>query len=233
LWANDFEEGNDALRKGEYDRAIACFTAWIREHPQHGTAYYNRGNAYSRKKAVAEAIADYSEAIHLDPKNPLPYNNRGNAYRARREYDKAIEDYSEAIHLNPGDALAHNNRGCAHGNKKEYDNAIEDFEKAIRLNPFYAAPHNNLAWLLATCSKDSVRDGKRALELATKACELTNWEDPPMLDTLAAANAETSNFEEAVKWVKKALDLDDDTDKAEEHRRQLRLYRDKKPYRVE
>ncbi len=118
--------------------------------------------------------------------------------------------------------------------KKEYDKAIADFEEAIHLAPDDSEGYNALAWLLATCPQDGVRDGKKAVELATKACELTKYEDADPLSTLAAAEAECGHFETAVKWQKKALEVGfDDDDDTKEAREQLKLYQAGKPYRDE
>jgi tetratricopeptide (TPR) repeat protein len=76
------------------------------------------------------------------------------------------------------------NRGMGYRVKKEYDKAIEDFSQTIRLDPKNATAYNNLAWLLATCPKDGVRDGKKAIEYATKACELSQWQNAANLGTL-------------------------------------------------
>jgi len=46
---------------------------------------------------------------------------------------------------------------------------------------------NNFAWVLATSPNDEVRSGKRSDELASKACEVTKYEQPHILSTLAAA----------------------------------------------
>jgi serine/threonine-protein kinase len=89
-----------------------------------------------------------------------------------------------------------------------------------------------LAWLLATCWDDSIRDGKREVELATKACELTEWKDPVYVDTLAAAYAEAGKFDEAVKWEKKAMEQPGVLGPAalEQAKAQLKLYVAHKPY---
>jgi tetratricopeptide (TPR) repeat protein len=79
-----------------------------------------------------------------------------------------------------------------------------------------------------------VRDGKKALEYAKKACELAEDTDPDLFDTLAAAYAENGNFAEAVKWLKKGLESPDFTkDRREKALSRLKLYERAKAYRDE
>jgi tetratricopeptide (TPR) repeat protein len=93
---------------------------------------------------------------------------------------------------------------------------------------------NGLAWILATAPLDEVRDGKRAVALATKACESDGFKDPRFVDTLAAAYAECGDFESAINWSEKALNMLDSPD--EERWRSpftsaLESYKAKKPTR--
>jgi tetratricopeptide (TPR) repeat protein len=150
----------------------------------------------------------------------------------------ANHDYDEAVRLlrlylkDHKDPAAYSARGLAFYQKKEYEKAITDYSEAIRLNPTDARTINNLAWVLATCPDDKVRDGKRAIECATKACGLSNWRDFGYVDTLAAAYAEAGNFKDAVQWQKKALDLDiEDKENLEQAQQRLKLYEQGKPYR--
>ena len=93
---------------------------------------------------------------------------------------------------------------------------------------------NNLAWNLATSRAPALRDGKRAVELAKRACELSSREDPTHLDTLAAAFAEVGNFDAAVKTQLEAIRLISKGDPSEKgYRDRLELYQAKRPYRVE
>ncbi len=140
--------------------------------------------------------------------------------------DQAEDD--ELAAREPQDAEDFLERGDGYAERGEYQKALADYKEALRLAPDNADACNSLAWLLATCPDDGVRDGRRAVELATKACRSSDWKDADYLGTLAAAHAECGDFKEAVKWQKEALKLGLDD---EEARRQLKLYQQGKPYR--
>jgi serine/threonine-protein kinase len=90
-----------------------------------------------------------------------------------------------------------------HGAKR-YAEQLKLLEGGVQSCPDRLEYRNDLAYLLATLPEDSLRDGKRALELA-KAIVARDAEDPAYLDTLAAAHAENGNFEDAVKASDAAL----------------------------
>jgi tetratricopeptide (TPR) repeat protein len=231
-FGGDLERGLEALNKKDYDLAIACYNAYIRENSKDAAGHIGRGEAYRGKKNYDKAIEDFSEAIRLDPNSALGYINRAGGYHDKKEYHKAIKDHDEVIRLLPKSAATYFLRATDYYNNKEYDKAIKDYEEAIRLKPKFDAAYNGLAWILATCPKDSVRDGKKAIEFATKACELSQWKEANNLDTLAAANAEAGNFKEAVKWAKQVIELGlHDKAETEKARHRLNLYEQRKPFR--
>ena len=129
---------------------------------------------------------------------------------------------NEAIRLDPKIAVAYSNRGAAWWGKKEYDKAIGDYNEAIRLDPKYADRYESLAWLMATCPDAKHRDGRKAVELATRACELNE-----------AAYAEAGDFDKAVEWQEKASKLYTDADDRKKGEDRLKLYQQRKPYREE
>ena len=108
------------------------------------------------------------------------------------------------------------------------DEARAQFRIYIR-SEFAAVPLNQLAMELATSADADHRDGTIAVEAATKACQQTAWEAPYILDTLANAYAEFGDFESAVKWESKAIELATDEDEKEYCKYLLRMYQEKKP----
>ena len=83
----------------------------------------------------------------------------------------------------------------------EHAKAVSDYESAFKQNQTDDNLLNNWAWTLATSDQDEVRDGDKALELALRACEVSEYKKPHILSTLAAAYAESGDFENAKKWV--------------------------------
>ena len=103
----------------------------------------------------------------------------------------------------PNNAVAHTNLG----NLLPAREAIAEYEKAIAADPESAEALNNLAWELAACPEASLRDGKRGVDLATRAVNRFGGNDPVTLRTLAAALAEAGRFSEAIQIAELALPL--------------------------
>ena len=89
---------------------------------------------------------------------------------------------------------------------------------------------NFVAWSLATALEDVIRDGKVALEVAKKACELSKWKKCETLDTLAAAYAEVGDFENAIRWQKESLKYVSPA-QLQEYTAHLKTFESRKPIR--
>ena len=146
--------------------------------------------------------------------------------------EQAAAYYTEYLRNHPTSTWAYRGRGIVWDEKGDYSNALKDYTEAIRLDPAYALAYNNIGWLLATCPVASRRDGKRAVTTARKACELSGWKDANNIGTLGAACAESGDFDEAIRWETKAMEmLSTDAAYVKGARERLALYREGKPYR--
>ena len=138
--------------------------------------------------------------------------------------------FTEAIALDPYSAEPHINLGSLLFQRGDLAAAAAQFTEAIRLDPDIGEAYNNLAMLLASCPDPRFRDGPRAIENATRACELTHWSRPDTLDTLAAAHAEVGDFAAAIARQEQAIDMLPDGPRKDDYRTRLALYRAGKPY---
>jgi tetratricopeptide (TPR) repeat protein len=218
--------------EGELEKALQDLNDAIRLNPFSPVGFSNRGMVYDELQEYDNAIRDYDEALRRDPRDALTYNNRGIVYKAKRDYDQAIRDYSLAIRFDPRSSDAYFNRANANKSRKAYEQAVSDYSQVIRLDAKDADAYSNLAWLLATCPDGRVRNGQKAVEYATKACELTSWKSSYVLATLGVAYAEMGRFEEATRWQKKALESSQyEKEEGEQGRQRIVLFQDHLPYR--
>ena len=215
--------------KGDLDRAIDDYSEAIRLDGQFALAYRNRGDVHRKRDDYAAAIADYTEAIRLDRHDKWAVAYRGLAFELKDELDRAIADYTEAIRLDSQFTGVYRVRARVHGKLGKFGSQIAYYRQAVRTDSTDAHAQNIRAWALATCPDASLRDGEEAVRHATRACELTDWENVNNIDTLAAAYAEAGDFENAVRWQKKATDLVE-AEQKEDYQSRLALYESGQPY---
>lgn len=216
--------------KKEFGKAVADFGQVLRLKPDW-SAYYNRGIAYYEKGDHDRAIADANKAIKLEPKESSQRADcfllRAHGYFDKENAQAAMNDLNAAIKLDQRRADAYVLRGILYKVRHEYQKSLEDYDRAIGLEPTDPRSYDVEAYLLAVCPMPKYRNGKKAIEYATKACELTEWRAADSLQTLAAAYAESGQFDQAVKFQTKAAEIDP---KAVDTKR-LALYQQKQPFR--
>ncbi len=133
------------------------------------------------------------------------------------------------MEADPKSAIAYDARGSAWQHKGEYDKALADCAKAVAIDPKHESAYANLGLIYATCPDAKYRDGKKAVENAEKAHQLSEGKIWYYLGTLAAAYAESGDFAKAQKWQEKAIDLAPEVAKPH-YRTRLELYKQEKPY---
>jgi membrane associated rhomboid family serine protease len=145
--------------------------------------------------------------------------------------DEAALAYLKIIHKHhPEHDWAATSAALILKKRKDYAAARQLLERTVE-HTSGAVVANLLAWLISTCPDDTIRDGPRAVMLAKRACDATDWAEPSILDTLAAAYAESGDFESAVKWSEKSQLHYNDDEGALEMKQHLESFRAGKPVR--
>jgi tetratricopeptide (TPR) repeat protein len=189
---------------GIYRNEETLWRGTLARNPGSWMAENNLGLALVHKGQRQEAIAHFRQALRIKPDDGKAMNNLGNALVMNGELGEAIAQYRQALETNPADVEAHFNLGNALVGQGNVQEAVAQFRAASALKPANIYMLNALAWWLATAADATVRNGTEALALAEKAVNLGGDNNPILLQTLAAAYAETGRYAEASQTARRA-----------------------------
>jgi tetratricopeptide (TPR) repeat protein len=200
--------------------------------PHRSDIQWRLGGHYASHGRFAEAVQQYQTSLRIRPAEGLHLalaellEQHGDDEGALTNYLAACELRQDPYVLSKAAAIL-----LKLGRAGE---AIDQYRQAVLLSPNMVAALNDLAWLLATDRDAANRDGAEAVQLAERACVLTDRKVPVMVGTLAAAYAEAGRFKEAIETAQQARDLAEaagQTKVAERNRQLLKLYQSGRPCR--
>ncbi len=221
-------------QQGNIEAAIDDVDTVLGAEPQLRPAVRFKSDLLAASDRMDAAINLMSSYLENTPGDLEMQLRLGTYLLMQRRSSQAISTLSKVIDATPENVAALRSRGDAYLNVGRHADAIADYERAIRLAEQDSGLLNNLAWVLATSPQDEVRSGERSVELATEACKLTEYSAPHILSTLAAGYAESGDFDTAIKWSTKAVELasqQGDGGIDEQLQSELESYRQKKPWR--
>lgn len=205
--------------------------AVLRASPGLVAGYLMRARIRAADDDATGAIEDLELVIENSRNPPSDWVMQLAAYYSMDEQPrKAIRLMGKVIDAEPENWQALRTRGDTLLSIGKHKEAVADYEAALKLANEESGLLNNLAWVLSTSPMDDVRDGERAIKLATKACELTDYKEAHILSTLASGYAETGDFETAKKWSAKAVERGEGEMK-EQLEQELKSYQEGKPWR--
>ncbi len=164
----------------------------------------------------------------------MVYWKDGKLDEAQQQFEAILKiQFDPTLHFEGGREPVYRALGLLLAVRHQPKKALEQLDEAIKARPQQPEPRRHKAWILATSLDNSVRDGRKAVECAEQALELTPGKLPEYWDTLAAAEAETGNFKEAVEAEERALQEAQparDDDIIPGMQRRLELFRSGLPY---
>ncbi len=203
------ELGALLLDRGHPGDALAEFRKAVALEPGSAAAHANLGRALAAKGESERARAELARAIDLQPGYAPAHYHLGVALAGEGKMAEAIGQWREAVKCDSGYPDAQGALAGALYAQGETAEALAHWRAAINLVPTDAAALRQAAWILATSPQASLRNGQEALELAVRAAEVSGTKDAAVLDTLAAAYAESGRFKDAVLTARRALALAD------------------------
>jgi tetratricopeptide (TPR) repeat protein len=213
------------MKMHESAQALADLDEAVRLNPELAIAYLNRSAYWVLQGDDGKAIDEATKSLQLEP-TPMGFLERGRIWADRKEIDKAIEDFTEAIKLNPKWTAPLLNRSEMWMWKRDYAKALDDLSQIVQIEPRNAESWQQLALERAGCPDPKVRDLKRAVKEAKRACELTQWKQSSSLSALAAIYADSKDFEQAVKWQAKAVEAASEDDPLTSLKFELEWYKE-------
>jgi len=227
--------GNLLLQGGRPDDAIAQYRRSLELNPSSASTHYNLGYALSVRGRRDEAIAQFREALAIDPDYAQAHNNLGALLQVAGQPDEALTHYQRAVSLRPDHVDAVTNLGLLLSARGRLTDAVDRLRAAVGMDAGNAQALSGLAWIRATSWDPALRDATEAVTLAERAAAATGRRSVSALDALAAAYASAGRYDEAVAAARSGIELAKaagQTEAAAQFGLRLRLYQDKKPYRM-
>jgi tetratricopeptide (TPR) repeat protein len=191
-------------RAGKLDEAVAQWREIRRQFPDSLEVGFGLADALLAAGQAAETIDLCRDLLKREPDSAKLLVTMGGALYATGQIDEAIVPLRRAVAVDPKDVWAHFRLGLALNDLGQTAAAMAQLEEAIRLQDYWVLMLWQTAWILATSPDSSIRDGKRAVDLAKRAIQFSQGAEIRAFDALAAGLAETGDFEGAVKVAQQA-----------------------------
>ena len=186
---------------------------------------YRQGRDRLEGEQYSEALQYFIKVAKETPKDAEVQYYIGECYQETNQYEKAIETYNEAIKNKPNYSSAYWGLGYCYKNTKRYQESLNSFKRAIEIDPCDHYTYSDLGILYATLKRY-----QDAIGSCTQACKLSEYKNHLELSNLATVYAESGNFDKAIEFQQKAIELADD-DSKDEYKKHLEMYKVNKPWR--
>lgn len=212
--------------------AIAALERAVAIDPELFISKTNLAGLYASSGRNEQALVLLGEASHDAPGNIDILHKTASVLLDLDRREDAVRVLRRMVDLAPARPDLRADLGQVLWRSQRYGEAIRVFREGLTAAPQDPGLQRWLVWSLSTCPLDELRDGSEALALAGRLWGAAAADDARLLDALAAALAETGDFESAVDRARRGLALvEQDEHLAQQLRERLALYERGRPYR--
>lgn len=209
-------------RMDKPEEAIKYYAEALRIRPDMAEAQSNlaailvrRADEFIAARRMDQAVALLDQAVAAHPADYESHRRLGAIHADRGRWDDAALHFAAAAEAQPSDVESLFLLGRSLVQTGRTADAVKIYRDCLKVRPDAPGVLSALAWILATDPDDTVRKGDEAVRLAEQAAKLTQHENPPVLDALAAAYAETGRFDLAIQTAERAVELLDEPEGAQ------------------
>ena len=158
-----------------------------------------------QREEFGEALKRLEQIEDRYPDSRFILDLAASTLQGLERYDEAAAARRRILELDPCDEQARDKLSFDLRERGRYDELLAVLGRGAAECPDSLPNLNNYAWALATLPGAELRDGAKAVRIIRSALAQRGERDPAYLDTLAAALAETGDFDEAVRIESEAL----------------------------
>jgi serine/threonine protein kinase/tetratricopeptide (TPR) repeat protein len=191
------------LHHGDKERAHEAIQSLLEEAGHDPAVLFVAGMLYRLDGLYEQALAEYDRLLELNPRDVVLVSyNRARIYTHQERYDRAIAELQQARALEPDHPLLKTFLAVAHFNRGDLDSAQPLIEDVLRQHPHLDGVQPVLAWCLSARGEHA-----RARALITDRVRETATADHDIAFWLASFYSMEGLADDAVEWVRKAIQL--------------------------
>ena len=232
---------NVLIDQNKVTEAIAELKNYLAIDPSRAEVHAILGRLYFSNRNFTDAAKHLLGAYELRPNLPYIAGDLGYLYLLSGEIKLARKFLRLANRLQPSERNIIRHLAEAEFVNGNFIKAAEMLGGSIKLNPNKRRPKELMAWLLATSPYKEGRDGDQGRKMMEPLMLMSGDRSASTLEIAAACFAESRDFDAAVEYQEKAINLvrtGKTLDSYTEQQKQgmtarLQLYQRKRPYRME
>ncbi|MFG0249521.1 MAG: tetratricopeptide repeat protein [Phycisphaeraceae bacterium JB051] len=188
-------------RQGEFESAKENLLKAVSSNPKFFDGLLTLGVINHQQGNLGAAQMYYQRVLDNEPLSTPANEKLGLLLWEQGHWQQAMTHCLIPYRADASRVLAGRRAADAMGHLGQIDDALKLFREIYQQGNRSPQLLNELAWVLA------IKADPKALMLARQTAEMTHHQVALVLDTLATAYAATGDFEQAVTWSQKALEI--------------------------